>query len=251
VDGDHKRELANSYRGSEIGKIMTEVLIDTIAPEHLAELVAAQEAERLEQVQAREADLLRLEAEAAERAAMMTAETVPLPPREQVIKFYWYKNELLQICDFVDGDWDAVPEGAVEVPEPTNDVWNGTSWVPHPVTSEQVNIEREKRIVSGFIFNGKLLDFDASSKANISGAAQMAFMAIVAGAKAGNKRWNNGEQDFAWRTADDTFMPMDAQTVIALGQAAAGHEQRHRIASWVLKAMNPIPDDYMDDKYWS
>ncbi len=63
---------------------------------------------------------------------------------------------------------------------------------------------------AGFTFGGKLYDSDLRSRLSISGAVQMAQLALAA------------SQPFAidWASADNTETPMDAQTVIAFGQAA-------------------------------
>jgi len=121
--------------------------------------------------------------------------------------------------------------------------------IPQP-TAQDVNAERDRRVRSGFIFGGKLFDFDMRSKTNISGAAQMAFMAIVAGKQAGDLRWNGGSQDFSWIAKDNSMLPMDAQTVVAFGQTAAAHEQAHVFAARELKNMEPVPEDFRDDKWW-
>jgi hypothetical protein len=119
------------------------------------------------------------------------------------------------------------------------------------ITSEMVSIERDRRIGLGFMFAGKLFDFDMKAKTNISGAAQMAFMAIVANpAVAKSDRWNGGANPFAWRTFDNTFMTMTGEMVIALGQAAAAHEASFMAAAWKLKDQAEIPADYTDDQYW-
>ena len=123
-------------------------------------------------------------------------------------------------------------------------------YVAPPITSNQVNQERDSRISAGFTFSGKVYDFDSKSKDNISGAALNAFMAIVAGTQAGNLRWHGGSTDFAWIAQDNTLTTMDAQTVVAFGQAAAAHETAHIFAARTLKESDPIPTDYTDDVYW-
>lgn len=113
-----------------------------------------------------------------------------------------------------------------------------------------VTVERNRRISVGFTFNGKLYNFDDRSKANISGATQLAFMAIVAGAQPGDLQWN-GSTDFAWIAADNSLTTMDAQTVVAFGQAAAAHEQAHIFAARTLKDSDPIPGDFAtNESYW-
>lgn len=119
------------------------------------------------------------------------------------------------------------------------------------ITSDMVSRERDRRIALGFMFAGKLFDFDIKAKTNISGAAQMAFMAIVANpAAAKSDKWNGGANPFAWRAFDNSFVVMTGEMVIALGQAAAAHESSFMAAAWKLKDMAEIPADYTADKHW-
>jgi hypothetical protein len=113
-----------------------------------------------------------------------------------------------------------------------------------------VNAERGTRIAAGFLFAGKFYDFDDRAKANISGAAQLAFMAIVAGAQSGDLFWNGGATPFTWIAADNSLVTMDAQTVVEFGRTAAQHEQAHIFAARAVKDMSPIPLDYAADSYW-
>ena len=39
--------------------------------------------------------------------------------------------------------------------------------------------------------------------------------------------------------------------LIALGMSVAAHVQALYVASWALKAMSPIPDDFAADSHWS
>lgn len=124
-------------------------------------------------------------------------------------------------------------------------------YTPPSPSSEDVTAERDRRIAAGFMFNGVFFDFDARAKANIAGAAQLAFMAVTAGAEPGDLFWNGGETEFTWIAADNSSVPMDAHTVIAFGRAAAHHEQAHTMIARAIKDMAPIPGDYADDAYWS
>ena len=122
---------------------------------------------------------------------------------------------------------------------------------PPAFTSDDVNSERDRRVLNGFMFAGKLFDYNMEAKTNISGAAQMAFMAMIANpAAAKSLRWNGGADDFQWRTYDNSFLPMTGEMVIAFGQTAAAHEYAHKKATWALKDMPEIPKDFKDDKYW-
>jgi hypothetical protein len=120
---------------------------------------------------------------------------------------------------------------------------------PSP-SSANVNVERDRRTHAGFMFQGKLYQFDPDSRSRITGAATLAKFAIVAGVQPGNLRWINPAVNFSWIAADNTLTAMDAQTCSAFGDAAAVHEQRHIFAARAIKAMSPIPLDYADAKYW-
>jgi hypothetical protein len=122
--------------------------------------------------------------------------------------------------------------------------------VPVAVTDQQVNAERDRRTVSEFSFDGKTYDFDANSKANIAGAAQLAFMAIAANPAAANSVNWAGSDAFLWIAADNTTTEMTAATVINFGRAAAAHEKAHIFAARALKDMMPIPLNYTDDEFW-
>ena len=75
-------------------------------------------------------------------------------------------------------------------------------------------------------------------------------MAVMAGAQPGDLRWSDPAEDFAWIAADNSRMPMDAQTVIELAKAASAHRSRHTFAGSDLKAFPVIPANYADDQWW-
>ena len=113
-----------------------------------------------------------------------------------------------------------------------------------------VNAERDRRLSTTFTFAGKSYDCDTASLARITGAATLAGFAMGAGAAAGNLRWHGGAADFTWIAADNTLATMDAQTCFAFGNAAATNQSAHIFAGRTVKAMDPIPSNYTDDKYW-
>ncbi|MEZ5782062.1 MAG: DUF4376 domain-containing protein [Rhizobiaceae bacterium] len=100
-----------------------------------------------------------------------------------------------------------------------------------PPTNEQVDAERDRRIEAGFEFNGVMFQARAQDQKRIAGAGTLALGAMVAGVQPGNLRWHGGSEDFAWIAADNTTMPMDAQTVFLFGQAAANWESLHVFAA--------------------
>lgn len=113
-----------------------------------------------------------------------------------------------------------------------------------------VDAERDRRVDAGVEFGHVMFQSRATDRENIAGAAQLGFMAMVAGAQPGDLRWSNPDQDFAWIATDNSLVPMDAQTVVAFGKAAAERKQTLIFAARQLKDMQSIPADYADDKWW-
>lgn len=104
----------------------------------------------------------------------------------------------------------------------------------------------------GFVYAGKAyLTENQSQIDDILGKMTDALAAItVDQAQAGDLRWASPDYDFAWSAADGTLVAMDAQTCLAFTRAAVRRKTLLVAAGLALKAMNPIPVDYMDDKYW-
>ena len=118
------------------------------------------------------------------------------------------------------------------------------------VTKAMVDAERDRRIAAGFVFEGKLIDFDAVSKENITGAGAMAGTALAMGAVAGDLFWHGGTEPFSWITADNTKLELDAASMFAMSQAAGNHVTAHFMAGRALKDFTTIPAAYTDDEYW-
>jgi hypothetical protein len=117
-------------------------------------------------------------------------------------------------------------------------------------TVEDVNSERDRRINIGFTFNGVVYDSDDKARENIAGAATAALGGIIAGKQDGDFRWSNDYSDFEWIAQNNSFVPMDAQTTFAFGQAAMKHKQDLIMAARAIKDIGPIPEDYKDDIHW-
>jgi hypothetical protein len=133
------------------------------------------------------------------------------------------------------------------------DTWDGSKYIspPEPAytpTPEDINAERDSRIAGGFEFRGERYQGDAESRRRIADAATEALEAIIMGVEGGNLRWSDPANDFAWRTADNFYIPMDAPSMIDLHKAARAQEARIIARAQALKA-NP-PQDYTDDKHW-
>lgn len=157
----------------------------------------------------------------------------------------------------------ALPEGRTAQPRPSPDyAWVDEQWqlddelqadnaeAARKALHAQIDAERDARIDAGVEFQGVKFQSRVTDRENIAGAAQLGFMAIVAGAEVGDLRWSNLTQDFAWIAADNSLAPMDAQTVVQFGKAAAERKQALIFAARQIKDMQPIPSDYTDDKWW-
>ncbi|WP_431482120.1 hypothetical protein [Pseudomonas gorinensis] len=160
----------------------------------------------------------------------------------------------------------AIPKGAVEISDELSarilqqpdSIWRidgagaitATDPESIPPTREQVDAERDRRIDAGVTFDGVLYQSTTTDRENIAGAAQMAFMAVVAGVQPGDLRWSNPDKDFAWICAENTLVPMDAQTVVELGRAAALRKSELIYASRALKDLPEIPENFTDDAWW-
>lgn len=117
-------------------------------------------------------------------------------------------------------------------------------------TTDDVNVERDRRISSGFIFNGTEFQSRPEDRENVAGATTWAALAIMGGAKPGDYLWHGGKEDFAWIATDNSLVKMDAQTVIEFGKALGAWKSAHIFAARALKDGKEIPADYRDDKYW-
>ena len=156
-----------------------------------------------------------------------------------------------------------LPEGLTTTPRPSPDyAWNNGQWMLDAVLQAQnaeaarkllhalIDTERDRRIDAGITFQGIKFQSRGTDRENIAGAAQLGFMAVVAGKQAGDLRWSAPDQDFTWIASDNSLVPMDAPTVVALGKAAAERKQALIFAARQLKDMEQIPADYADDKWW-
>lgn len=118
------------------------------------------------------------------------------------------------------------------------------------ITAAEVDAERDRRIDAGVEFQGVMFQSRTTDRENIAGAAQLGFMALMAGAQPDDLRWSDPDHDFVWIASDNTLVPMDAQAVVQFGKVAAQRKQALIMAGRQLKDMAPIPTDYADDKWW-
>jgi hypothetical protein len=117
------------------------------------------------------------------------------------------------------------------------------------IRRSKINGIRDARIARGFFFQGKMYDSRSEDQKRISGASQLAFMAIVAGAQPNDYLWAS-EEPFGWIAQDNSITLMDAQTVVDFGKTAAEWERKHIFAARELKNMSIVPENYKDDSWW-
>ena len=125
---------------------------------------------------------------------------------------------------------------------------DGTFTAPPPpdVTSAQVSAERDRRnnlAVTVSLTTGKSfpVDMDGGGRANIG---DMALMAVI-------KNSSGITTNFTFRDANNVSQDLTNNEVIEMGmQAAASYDAIYK-KSWALKALNPIPQDYTNDTYWT
>lgn len=118
------------------------------------------------------------------------------------------------------------------------------------ISNEDVNVERDRRTATLFIFNSIAYQCDERSQQNITAKGAQAKFAILAGAQPNDLRWANPNASFGWIATDNNITPMDAQTMAEFADAADLWVTSHIMAGLALKGQNPIPQDYADDKYW-
>lgn len=84
-----------------------------------------------------------------------------------------------------------------------------------------VMVWRDEAVEAGITFNGAEFQTRKDDYLIIAGAAQLAFMAIVAGAQPNDLYWHGEETPFAWIALDNSVVTMDAPTVVEFGRAVA------------------------------
>lgn len=89
---------------------------------------------------------------------------------------------------------------------------------------QKINAERDRRLVAPFTFNGVAFQADPVSRDLIGRAQLSALTALFSGAQAGDLRWHGKPLDFEWIAADNSRMPMDAQTVVQFGDTPSARD---------------------------
>lgn len=131
------------------------------------------------------------------------------------------------------GDGSMPDAGAIEVPSAPDDacqIWQGGSWIwPLEILrARKIGALKERyaaALAAGMLYAGRPLQIGEPDQQNIATMGQEARWAL-----ASNAPW---PADFAWRMADNSFLPLaDAQAMIALGEAAKAEVYRLRQVKW-------------------
>jgi len=142
---------------------------------------------------------------------------------------------------------EVVPEGYISVAPPEGDVkWGGTSWVKSPPTPQQVNIERSRRLVEG-----STISVTSYGEIPVQGRDQdqITILALEASAK-DLKAAGVTTAAIPFRDRDNGSHMLTPDQTIELMAKAKQYAQAIYQASWALKDMTKIPEDYKDDKWW-
>ena len=92
----------------------------------------------------------------------------------------------------------------------------------------EVDVERERRVLQGYDFMGKLIQLDPDSRANINAAHSLA-----KDCWSGLAVW---PADFAWRAMDNEFLPLPTpELMIAMGQTGLAVYNALLKAGWAHK----------------
>jgi hypothetical protein len=113
---------------------------------------------------------------------------------------------------------------------------------PYQPTTDDVNKERDRRIAKGAYFRGMYITGSATDARNLMSLAIASQMRIAAGDTTTLTIFRDGNN------SDFSLTPME---VIQLWQWSAAYVENLYKKSWELKAVNPIPLDYTDDRYWA
>lgn len=156
-----------------------------------------------------------------------------------------------------------LPEGLTPTPRPSPDcAWIDGQWkldaslqaqnieTARKELHNQIDTERNRRIDAGIEFQGKSFQSRPTDRENITGAAQLAFMAVVAGIKPGDLRWSAPDYDFAWIASDNSLVTMDAHTVVQFGKAVAERKKALIFAARQLKNMELAPLEITKEEWW-
>jgi phage tail sheath gpL-like len=104
-----------------------------------------------------------------------------------------------------------------------------------------VNAERDRRIVAGKTINGVAVTGRDEDARNLTNLALVAQVRIASGDTATLTTFRDGNN------TDHDLTPAE---MLALWQGSAAYVSALYAASWVIKALDPIPADYDADARW-
>lgn len=109
---------------------------------------------------------------------------------------------------------------------------------------DKVDAERDRRVNTRFLFEGRWFQCRPQDVVNITGAGASALAAVVSGSP-----W---PEDFQWITEDNSVVPMDAQKVIAMGNAYTAFRRAMIFKASEMKARVRAGEevDYLSDSSW-
>lgn len=105
----------------------------------------------------------------------------------------------------------------------------------------EINRERTRRIEAGKVIDGVMVTGRDQDRANLSDLAFGAQLRMMAGDNSTVTLFRDGNN------VDHELTPPQ---IISLWQQSAAYVSALYAASWALKAMQPIPQDFQNDAYW-
>lgn len=122
---------------------------------------------------------------------------------------------------------------------------------PYQPTASDVDAERDRRIASGFWWNGKLYQSRQFDLDNIRSMGAAATAMIAQGQLDTGYRWFDANEDFVWIAADNSLTQMSASDMIDFAMTAAKWVKSCIFAASIIKATaGGIPADYETDARW-
>lgn len=126
--------------------------------------------------------------------------------------------------------------------------WDGSTFTapdPAPITRNQVDRERDRRIAQGVRVTTSVAGtFPVQSRTR--DRDNITALSLAAKLRADE----SDTTSFTFRDANNTDQTLTPSEMIEVGEQVMKHVNDHYKASWVLKDADPIPTDYIDDKHW-
>jgi hypothetical protein len=121
-----------------------------------------------------------------------------------------------------------------------------TAFPPVPILpNELVNMERDSRINTSRRFDipgySSPVFLSGGDEKNLVGLVPFCQIQISLG---------NGSDTLVWRDNENTEHTLSYEELITLYSLALQYKQQVYEASWALKEMDPLPQDYKDDSHW-